>query len=76
MNEKRISRFARAPHSVEQIEREYNADYDMPHAPCPQVSWVEYGLLQMILELEERIAGLEGKLASMDEALENVYFRN
>ena len=56
--------------AVQKIERRYNPEYDIPHAPCPEVSWVEYALLQMILELEERISALERAVHDHDRELD------
>ena len=41
------------------IMSKYNPEYDIP--PGPEVSWVEWALLQMVLELEKRIIALEEK---------------
>jgi len=66
-------RFQSEPWAVERIERQYNAEHDVPSAPCPAVSWVEYTLLQMVLELEGRISALEseGRIATLVAALED-----
>ena len=50
------------------IERAYNPEYDIPHAPCPEVSWVEYELLLMILELAGRIGELEQRVSDSEES--------
>ena len=52
-------RFKFDPWAVEHIEETYNVEDDLPRYPCPRVSWTEYALLQMVLELEERIRALE-----------------
>ena len=62
-------RFKCNPWAVSKIVHRYNPEYDVPQG-CPEVSWVEYDLLQMILELEERISALEeGKEAIIDAAV-------
>ena len=43
----------------DKIERRYNPEWDIPQGACPEVSWVDYELLQMVLELEERVSALE-----------------
>ena len=53
---------------VPKIERSYNPEGDMPHFPCPQVSWVEYDLLQMVLALAIRIDELEARIRDSETA--------
>ena len=63
-------RFRFNPWSVQEMEKQYNVERDLPINGCPHVSWTEYQLLQMILELEERISALEeGKGAIIDAAV-------
>ena len=52
-------RFKCNPWTVQKIENRYNPEYDVPIGT--EVSWVEYELLQLILELEKRIIALEKK---------------
>ena len=53
-------RFKFDPWAVDQIERRYDPEKDLPINGCPHVSWTEYALLQMVLELAERVEELEG----------------
>jgi len=50
------------------IERKYNPEYDIPHAPCPEVTWVDYDLLQMVLALADRVDELEERVADSEKS--------
>ena len=55
-----MNRFKFDPWAVDRIERMYDPEKDLPINGCPRVSWTEYALLQMVLELAERVEELEG----------------
>ena len=49
------------------IERRYNPEDDLPKN-IPEVSWVEYDLLQMVLALAIRIDELEARIRDSETA--------
>lgn len=62
------ARFKFDPWAVDKIKGTYNVEDDLPRSPCPRVSWTEYALLQMVLELEGRITDLEARVADSETA--------
>ena len=52
----------------EKIVRRYNPEYDVPHAPCPEVSWSERALLEMVMALAQRVDELEARIWDSERA--------
>ena len=52
----------------EKIERRYNPEYDVPHAPCPEVSWTDRALLEMCMALAAKIDVLEERVRDSERA--------
>jgi len=50
--------------TVGKIERAYNPEHDIPSPP--EVSWVEYELLQIIKRQDSRIEELERQVKNLD----------
>lgn len=46
----------------EKIVRRYNPEYDVPHAPCPEVTWTDRALLEMVAALAQRVDELQDEV--------------
>jgi hypothetical protein len=57
---------------LDQVQEDYNPDFDLPPAGVPEVTWVDEALFNAILELEARVLALEAKNARLQKKLDTI----
>lgn len=61
-------------HRLEEMERQYNPDNDIPDGP--RVSWAEYYLLQAVRNLFEDVERLDMRVSELNDSLRAIGSRD